>query len=475
MPTNLIVIVFDTLRYDAVATDLADTPNLDRFAGQATVFDNAWGEGLPTIPFRRALFTGMRSYPWQHKGPERGVFPHTRGWHAIPDEQTTIAEYLYARGYITQLISDVWHMFKPTMNFTRGFVSWDAIRGQEGDTYRFGAPSLGGPDAIDPSRVAPPTYLHQVRTRRNEDEYFVAQLFDRATRFVDDIGDESPYCLWIESFSPHEFWDPPLRFADAYHPPTGINYIVPGTLNDKDPSQEDIARTRALYQGYVTFCDERFGRFIAALEESGTLDGAVVAVVSDHGTELWEQQRFGKSGSRLFPQITHTNLIVRHPDGQGAGTHHDAFVQNHDIAPTLLGLLGVPTPPLDGHDLWPLIVPGPGTDELLARDHVVIGWDKFASVRTRDRNLIIDTLQPDNDTRLFDSATDPLESRNIAAHEPDAVRDLTTKVEALLGAPLPALYQHNPISGPEATPGGLRRIRQRQTLTGETWHESNLI
>lgn len=123
MPRNLIVVVFDTLRYDAVFGDLAHMPNLRRFAADAVSFTNAWGEGLPTIPFRRALHTGFRSYPWRYDVPDRGSHPNILGWHAVPEDQTTAAEYLYGHGYATQLVGDVWHMFKATQNFTRGFVS----------------------------------------------------------------------------------------------------------------------------------------------------------------------------------------------------------------------------------------------------------------------------------------------------------------------------------------------------------------
>ncbi|HVC33003.1 MAG TPA: hypothetical protein VNL16_05790 [Chloroflexota bacterium] len=71
VPLNLIVVVFDTLRSDAVFGDLARTPNLDRFAAESAVLHNAWGEGLPTIPSRRAPFTGRRSYPWSQQIGER--------------------------------------------------------------------------------------------------------------------------------------------------------------------------------------------------------------------------------------------------------------------------------------------------------------------------------------------------------------------------------------------------------------------
>lgn len=479
MPRNLIVVVFDTLRYDAVFGDLAETPNLRRFAEQSVVFDNAWGEGLPTIPFRRALHTGMRSYPWRRRGPERGSFPSVLGWHAIPDDQTTMAEYLYGRGYVTQLVSDVWHMFKPTMNFARGFVSWDFVRGQENDVYRFGAASLAEGRAIDPTRLGPPSYLHQVRERTHDDDYFVAQVFDRGCGFVEEMAGEGPYCLWVESFAPHEFWDPPLRFADAYHPaPAGVNYIVPQHLNGRDPSAEDIARTRALYQGYCTFCDERFGRFLRTLEQSGELERSVVAVVSDHGTEVWDKGRFGKAADRLHPYNAQINLMIRHPDGVGAGRRVDAFAQNQDLVPTLLALLDVPHPRLDGDDLWPLVTGGPGSHALESRDHVVTGWAQYASVRDRAWNLVVDTRDPGRELRLYDLVADPCEDHNVAADHPDVITHLLARLEAVLGSRLPAVYQHQPDPGPAATPGGLRLLRRQgvhEAQPGESWIGSNQV
>lgn len=502
MPRNLIVVVFDTLRYDAVFGDLARMPNLRRFAEGAVSFSNAWGEGLPTIPFRRALHTGFRSYPWRYTNPDRGSHPNILGWHNVPEDQTTAAEYLYAHGYATQLVADVWHMFKATQNFIRGFVSWDFVRGQEGDTYDFSADSLKTAADLDQTRMAPAAYLHQVRNRRSDDDYFVARVLDRAAGFVENIQGAGPYCLWVESFSPHEFWDPPLRFADAYFQKDGLrNYIVPQLLNripagaagqnmaqmrrytqgaptlepGAEPSADDVARTRALYQGYCTFCDERFGRFMERLERSGALQDSVVAVLSDHGTEVWDQGQFGKSGARMHPYNTQINLIVRHPDGEGAGQRVDAFVQNQDILPTLLGLLGVPHPRLDGSNLWPLVTGAAGADLVQARDHVVIGWDVFASVRDREWNMLINTVEPSKNLQLFHLPDDPEEKRNVAGDYPQVIARQVARLEAMLGLPLPANYQHRPKGGFAATPGGLRQHRAQSALPGERWVGSNQV
>lgn len=497
MPHNLILVVFDTLRYDAVFGDLARTPNFDRFAEQAVVFDNAWGEGEPTVPFRRALYTGMRSYPWQTLVGERGLTPSLLGWHAVSEAHTTLAEHLAARGYATQLISDVYHLFKPTMNFTRGFVSWDSIRGQEGDTYELSALSLDTADKVDPSRVGPASYLYQLRDRRTDDDFFAARVFDNASRFIRGMKGAGPYFLSVESFSPHEFWDPPLAYADAYYSAPGRkNFIVPQMLNESGrgfdadrqaarrrqifgdaaqsaggPTPEDLARTRALYQGFVTYTDERFGRFLDALDETGAWDDSIVVVMSDHGTELWDKGRFGKDARVLHPYNLQLNLMIRHPAMGGRARRTDAFVQNQDLTPTFLDLLDIPRPRLDGENVWPLAVDNAPP----IRDHVVSGWAQYAAVRDRDWNLIVDTYQPEKDLRLFDLKSDPTESNDVASAHPEVVARQIRRLEAAIGMPLPARYQHRPLPDSSFTVGGVREARQLARGAGERWVGSNQV
>ncbi len=467
MTPNAIVICFDTLRRDAVSTDLAATPHLDHFAEQAVVFENAWAEGLPTIPFRRAAFTGMRSYPWNHNIGDRGSQPNLLGWHAIPESQTTIAEYLYRRGYVTGLVTDLWHMFKPSMNFHRGFVSWEFIRGQEGDTHELGSTSFVDPSPHAGRRIAPSSYLYQVRNRQSDRDYFAAQVFERAAEWVEGNRKNQPYFLWVDSFSPHEFWDPPTRFADAYASGEGLlDHIVPQTLNGTNPTEQDILRTQALYKGYVTFCDEQLGRFLERVQRSGALADTVIVILSDHGTELWDQERFGKAASRPHRYNTQINWLVTHPD---LSRHHSVtdFVQNHDIVPTLLGLLGVGHPPLDGRNVWPM------DQAVQPRDHVITGWETWVSVRDSRWNLILDTVNL-RDVRLYDLLADPQEKENVAAHHPDIVRHAAERVEALLGGPLPANYLHRPRNF-SATVGGLRQVRKQAQHLGERWQGSNLV
>ena len=63
---NLIILTSDTFRADNLAaygSQWIETPNLNRFAEKAIIFDEFSGEGMPTIPIRRQLYTGRRIVP----------------------------------------------------------------------------------------------------------------------------------------------------------------------------------------------------------------------------------------------------------------------------------------------------------------------------------------------------------------------------------------------------------------------------
>ena len=124
---NLVVICVDTLRADMIGEgqklSYVRTPHLDRLAFESVVFTRCFAEGLPTIPVRRCCFTGKRSYPWRFETANEGLQPAGHGWHPIPHEIDTLAERIHDAGFSTGLVADTYHMFKPTMNFTRGFLS----------------------------------------------------------------------------------------------------------------------------------------------------------------------------------------------------------------------------------------------------------------------------------------------------------------------------------------------------------------
>ena len=136
---NAIIVVLDTLRADhvgAYGNDWIKTPTLDALAEESMVFTHAFPESLPTIPMRRSLHTGLRSWPFRDWTPEKGVGIPLQGWQRIPEEQVTLSETLFPQGYHTAFITDTYHYFKPSQNFHRGFEQYSWVRGQESDAWR---------------------------------------------------------------------------------------------------------------------------------------------------------------------------------------------------------------------------------------------------------------------------------------------------------------------------------------------------
>ena len=96
---NLIVLVADTTRWDhlgAYGSKRVKTPGLDRLAAEGTLFENAYADGLPTIPCRRVYHTG------------RSILREKRNWwRPLDPEDITLSEaFLKAGGVTTGLIAD---------------------------------------------------------------------------------------------------------------------------------------------------------------------------------------------------------------------------------------------------------------------------------------------------------------------------------------------------------------------------------
>ena len=447
---NLICICLDTFRADLIGPNkkfgFVKTPNLDRFMQKSITFERAFGEGQPTLQMRRAFFTGRRSFPWRFNFDRRGLWHHAAGWHKIPPDQDTLAEILLRHGYYTGLISDTYHIFKPTLNYTRGFVTYEFIRGQESDNWRPGNLNMVKDELAkyvkDPSNPPPVLvqYLLNVRDRRDEEDYFCAQVFSKAARWLEDSLENQPFFLWIDSFDPHEPWDPPREYADMYCPNyTGIDYIL--GRPPKDATPEEIERVKALYFGEVTLVDKWLGVFLEKIDDLGLWDNTIVMILSDHGTELMDHVRFGKGPEELHPFNTRIIWMIYHPDGPHGKTI-EAFVQGHDVFPTALELLGIPCPQVDGVSVWPLV-----TDERdKVRDYVVIGWAGWrigpaggrASVRTDEWNYVV-TIDREDKGELYHLPSDPEEKHNVVEEYPEIANKLKAKIEALIGQPLPAV------------------------------------
>jgi arylsulfatase A-like enzyme len=432
---NLICICLDTFRADIIGDgkklSFVETPNLDAFALESVNFTQAFGECQPTLQMRRAFFTGRRSFPWNYNFDRRGMWIQAAGWHKIPPDQDTMTEILLSRGYMTSLVSDTYHMFKATQNYIRGFVTYDFIRGQESDNWRSGdlreikkrlKRHTDRPKAmlLHSGLIQ---YLFNTKDRQSEEDYFCAQVFSRAADWLDENINNQPFFLWVDSFDPHEPWDPPTKYADYYCPDyDGIDYIDGRPPLDISP--ETLERVKALYFGEVTLVDKWVGYFLDRIEDLGLIDDTVVTVLSDHGTQLLDHGRFGKDMNELHPFNTQIVWYIRHPKGP-LGRQVPSFVQSHDFLPTVLHLLDVPYSNVNGKNVWPLV-----TREVKEiRDHVVIAWAGFSSgraqgrvsVRDKEWNYVHAIGRDDTNAELYHLPTDPDEKNNMISEYPEVV------------------------------------------------------
>jgi arylsulfatase A-like enzyme len=411
---NVILVILDSLRKDhvgAYGNDRIRTPALDAVARDGLRFTRAHPDAMPTLPARRAIHTGARTFP---------LGPPAYGWGPIPAGQPTLAEVLKGEGYSTHIVTDTYHQFP--LNFGRGFGAIRAIRGQERDPYR------------DPSSI-PEDWMHQryliqgegkkarqylanVRGREREEDWFAPRVFLGAIDMLEEAARrKEPFFLVADSYDPHEPWDPPKKYVDLYDEgyegkdPLNSNYGSDDYLTDRQ-----LLRMRALYAGEVTMADRWLGNFLGRAHELGLMEDTLLVVVSDHGHAFGEQGVTGKPPYALWSEITDIVLLMRHPERKAAGRAPAHLASTHDLAPTILGVLGIEPPPtMVGRDLSVLF---DGEDHE-GRDHFTSGYKDH--VWARDKRHVMFSRNDGSEPRLYDAQSDPRQGRNLAEDEPDTV------------------------------------------------------
>jgi len=391
---NIILVIFDSLRKDCVGVygsppwGKVQTPHFDTFAQESVMMTRAFPESLPTLPARRAIYTGRRVFPF-HNGDFRlkGDFVGAPGWGPIPEDQATLAEMLKEAGYRTGLVADAYHMFKPSKNYWRGFDQWLFLRGQETDPYRSG-PRLTQAE-IDhwlPKEMQDELGLRfiqqcilNMRDRTKEEDYFAPRVLKEAALWLEQNQDADKFFLTVESFDPHEPWLAPPHYRRMYLDKDGQEQVRSGYLDTSQMAPELIERTQANYSGVVTMCDRWFGYFMESLRVLGLLDDTMVIFTSDHGHSIGDMDYLGKRGYPSSPEVYDVPLMVRFPEAEHAGTTSNMLVQHHDITAAILAAANVePLEAIDGRAFLAQAVEG----QAGPRDHATVGWGSMVTVIT---------------------------------------------------------------------------------------------
>ena len=450
--TNVVLVIIDSSRKDhigAYGNPWIKTPNFDALAKESLLFTRAYPESMPTIPARRAIHTGIRTWPFRNWDPPKGEDIMLYGWQPIPEGQTTLAEILKDSGYVTMFVTDNLQQYKASMNFQRGFDAFDFIRGQTTDPYRpiWTSPQekikntlLRSSTPVTSIRAPMRQYFANTGDRKTEEDWFAPQVFTLASGFLEVAKERQPFFLVVDSYDPHEPWDPPEEYVSLYDEAyDGREPYFPAYGPSTYLTTRQLKRMRALYAAEVTMADRWLGRFLERLDELELFENTLLILLSDHGIAHGEHGYTGKPPYALWPELTDIPFFIRHPEGAGAGETSDYYASTHDVAPTILGFLGIEPPaPMEGQDLS-VILKG---EEPEARPHFTAGYHYY--VWARDNRYVMFSRNDGTRAKLYDLTADPDMNEDVAGEHPDVVRRMFDEyVLKDAGGPLPN-YPANP-------------------------------
>jgi arylsulfatase A-like enzyme len=364
---NVLLCSIDSLRWDVLGAYRdepagfgypVETPNLDRFADRAIVFETHYAGSLPCMPARREWLTGTQEFLWRSWGP---VEPFD---HPLP----RAARHA---GVLTGFVSDHYHYFQHGSNgYYQDFNGWELIRGHEWDAFRttpreppdeefrsqLGA---GEPDDLDLlNRIV---YARNTVDLEDEADYFAPRVFTRTADWLSHNREWDRWFCYVDSFDVHEPFDVPEPYASMYTDEDPTDPDLPvwpfyGRIDaagdtgqsalggDASLTERQLDFVRAQFAGKTTMVDTWFGRVLDTLDEEGLWDDTAVIVTSDHGHFLGDHGWMGKPYAPMYDVLARTPLVIWHPDSPRAGESVEALTSAVDVYATVLDLLGVETP-----------------------------------------------------------------------------------------------------------------------------------
>ncbi len=485
MLKNAIVIMFDSLQFNYLGcygNTWIKTPNMDRLAREGVLFENSYTEGVPTVPCRRAMHTGRFTLP-------------KAGWVALTMEDTTIADLCWGRPIDTAIIFDCPMYRLPKFGYTRGFDKVWFTHGHEADDYyyendtlyhervedymdaksRAGYVKLMGEASVEGHEKEMSNYLRQRQYWKSADDRYVARTIKKAVEYLEQTDRNKQFFLWIDSFDPHEPWDPPsvyLKFPCPYNPNyKGKDEFLPIADTVEGIYTEDqLHHIRMLYAELVTLCDQYLGVLMDAIRRLGMEENTLLMMVSDHGEPLGNGEHGHGIMRKVRPwpyeELVHTPMLLRAP-GIKAGQRIKAFVQSCDVAPTVCDWLGIGVhPDMQGKSLLPLVR---GEVEKV-RDFAIAGYNKYSwAMYTDDWSYIHWLLDADDKTMSVTFYNDALDMSHLEAvggkstmsvAEVGMLQDMGSEVEARHKA----LFAADGEAQWSCTPGSVVKLPEKDEL-----------
>lgn len=434
-PNLLYIIADDHAGYvlGAHGNALAETPNLDRLAGEGTRFARHYCNSPVCTPSRQSLLTGQ--------------LPHAAGVTVLKtplsSDQPTVAKQLRSAGYRTGVIGKM-HFNQPGRPGLHGFdycqTEQEVQRG-----WLAAVKPTPLPEGVrakpawkpfqDPARI----WLNAGKLPFARVEAEMKSLYQ--LRLADEFmgaHQAQPFALWLSFQEPHSPYDFPVEDRDHFNPrrfpvpPVGPEDQGQIPLIFRDLSPDEKQGIIASYYTSVRFLDRNVGRALDLLKKHGLEGNTLVVYLADHGYSLGQHGRFEKHCG--YTPALHVPLMMRWPGRIRKGVVNE-LTEHIDLPHTLTDLLGVEALPLrHGQSLRPYLEGKP----VKARDHVFSTYleneecfvmdGKWKLIfgsgkRVRTDGYETENPKPGRYVKLFDLRKDPGEFTNLAAaHAPEVAR-----------------------------------------------------
>ena len=374
MTPNVLFLLVDCMRADALGGRGVPTPRLDALAARGVRCTQAIASASSTTPCVATMLTGLYS-------PRHGV--RSIGAHRLRADVATLPSTLAAAGYYT--VAELTGPLGPESGLDRGFAE-----------YHVRPASAYLSDAWGTELIA------RLRARAWPQPWFL---------FLHLWELHSPRKV-LPAFRARRYgtirYDRALASLDATLAPL-LDALPDDTIVvlHGDHGERLVASTLA-YRWY------RLRRDLLGAGRTAKLEG--------HETDVYED-------------LVRVALAIRAPGRLPAGGRVDQLVRQVDLMPTILDLVGLPVPPgLDGTSLVPALRDGRalGLEAFLEAFGRVRGTarDKRAGWRTERWKYVAAPNAPERPEELYDLAADPRERRNVAASEPARVADFRARVAA---------------------------------------------
>ena len=406
---NFLLIFTDDHGYGDVSTYHASdvrTPNIDRIGAEGMVFTTMRSNCTVCSPSRAALLTGM--YPDRVGVPGVIRTKAEDSWGYFDPKVPTLADVLKKSGYHTGIVGK-WHLGleAPNIPNDRGFDFFHGFLGDMMDGYT--THLRHGNNYLRLNR-------QEVKAEGHATDLFTSWASDYLRER--SKAPEKPFFLYLAYNAPHFPIEPPAPWLER------VRQRAPH-LNEK----------RATNVAFVEHLDDRIGRVLQVLKETGLEQNTVVVFSADNGGSIPHGQnndpwRGGKQdhydGGLRIP------FLVRWPAQVKPGSKSDYAGLNFDLFPTFVELAGgSPSGKLDAVSLVPILKGGtidaPRELYFTRREGgKAYGGKSYEALIRGDWKILQN--DPYSTLELYNLKSDPQEKNNLASKAPKVFNELSTSL-----------------------------------------------